>query len=449
MKSKSFVLIFALVISLLLLFFSSGFLSAAEKYELYIAQGIEKLNEGKFNEAIAVLNRALELSPDNPEAIYYSGVAHIRLGELMRAEKLFLRIIKKDESFASAYFELGRIYYIQSDCTRSINYFSTFVSLSDDESLKAYATELMDGCIEVKKAEQGKRYNLHLSAGSQYDDNVILEPSNPVSPAERESDWRVLANINADAVLFTWRESDSLWKQRKTAVTLRADYSFYQSFHFDLDDFDTHYHKIKPSLSFDISDVVKPSIGYSYEYTLLGGDRYSGMNTVYTDISVKEGEHLSTDITYEYKDLRYWDSDLFASNSERSGNQSTVGVKQNFQYEKISADLHLYSDFNRTDVEYWSFNAYRMGTNLTYRITSPLYLTVQAEYNESRYRDHYPSFRKKREDNMQKYSVILAYRISEKFSVYASEDHTINDSNLDPFDYTRNIIGLYVTLSIL
>jgi tetratricopeptide (TPR) repeat protein len=450
MKLSSVLLsVFAVYILSLNSFWTSSIL-AADPVEIYIAQGIEKLNEGKFNEAIEVLNRALLLSPKNPEAIYYSGIAHTRIGELDRAEELFLRIIKNDESFASAYFELGRIYYIRSDCSRSINYLSTFISLSDDESSKAYAKELIDGCNEFERAAQAKKYNLHLSVGSQYDDNVILEPSNPLSPAERGSDGRVLANVNADADLFTWRENDTLWQRRKkVAVTLRADYSFYQSFHFDLNDFNVHYHKIKPYLILDISDVVKPSIGYSYEYTLLGGNRYSGVNTVYTEMSVREGEHLSTSIAYEYRTLRYWDSDLFISNSIRSGSQNTIGVKQNFQHEKINGDVHFYNDFNRADAAYWSFDGFRAGTNLTYRVVSPLFLTVQAEYNRSKFLDEYPSFQEKRKDEMQKYSIILAYRISEKFSVYASEDYTVNDSNLRPFDYTRNIVSLYVTVTIL
>ena len=415
-------------------YFGSQIILALESYELNIAEGIEQLNENKYKEALESLNKALAISPDNTEALYYSGVAYTRLGDIDKAKEVFLKIIKEDESFANVYLELGRIYYIQSDCSMTRQYLSSFLDLADDELLKAYAADLMGACAE----EQEKPYSLYVSLGAQYDDNVLLEPSNPVAPTDAKDDGRVVAYVIADATLFD-----------NENMSFNTEYTFYQSLHFSLDDFDVHYHRIKPSIDFKMFDALTTTLGYAFDYTLLGGDRYSGVNTYFANINFTENDNFSTDLISEYKDFKYRDGDLFADNAIRSGHQTTYGLKQNFRKGDLSGNLFYFSDFGRASVGYWSFNGHRLGVELTYRVSSPLFLTFFGEYAQSDYRDVFLNFTEERDDKVQKYSVVLAYKVTDRIALYLSEDFTVNDSNLSSFDYTRNIIGLYLTASIL
>jgi hypothetical protein len=434
MKKKFFCLSVLVLFLISSPYFTSQIISAAESYELNIAEGIEKLNESKYKEALESLNKALAISPDNLEALYYAGVAYTRLGNIEKAKEVFLKIIKEDESFANVYLELGRIYYIQSDCPSTRQYLSSFLNLADDELLKAYAADLMGACAE----EQVKPYNLHVSLGSQYDDNVLIEPSNPVAPVDAKDDGRVVAYVIADATLLD-----------NENMSFNTEYTFYQSLHFSLDNFDVHYHRIKPSIDFKTFDALTTTLGYAFDYTLLGGDRYSGVNTYFANINIMENENFSTDLISEYKDFKYSDTDLFATNAIRSGHQTTYGLKQNFRKGDLSGNIFYFSDFGRASVEYWSFNGHRLGVELTYRATSPFFLTFFGEYAESDYREVFPNFTEERDDKVQKYSVILAYKITDRMALYLSDDFTVNDSNLSPFDYKRNIIGFYLTASIL
>ena len=72
---KSIYILFSVALVFLLLSISVTGLHAAEEYELFIAQGIEKINEGKYSEAAEILEKALAAAPDNIEAIYYSAMA--------------------------------------------------------------------------------------------------------------------------------------------------------------------------------------------------------------------------------------------------------------------------------------------------------------------------------------------------------------------------------------
>ncbi|MEC4686470.1 MAG: tetratricopeptide repeat protein [Nitrospirota bacterium] len=426
-----------LCIALVFIFLStvSPLYAGSEDYELYIAQGIQKINQGKTKDAIVLLRKALKLTPESPEAAYYAGVAYSINGNYKEAESLFLQTLQLDETSANAYLELGRIYYVTSRCDDLEELLSKFIDRSKDKALKGEAAELVDGCRN--KAEE-KPYRLDISAGTQYDSNVILEPSNPPVSAERKSDTRAVLYVTSGAVLL---------KDRVIKLTL--DYNFYQSLHMNLNEFNVQYHKITPVLEMTFSDALRSSVGYSLEYTLLGSDLYSRFHTFYGKFTVKESEKLSTEAIYEYRSLKYWDGDIFQTNSIRTGYQNTVGIKQNFYLNRLSGEIYYFSDFNRAKEGYWAFDGQRLGAELAYKITPHLHINVSGEYNERRYHDDFPGFQEKRLDRMQQYSLRLIYFISERMSASVTESYTVNDSNIALFNYKRNITGIFLTIDVL
>jgi tetratricopeptide (TPR) repeat protein len=437
MGDKSvFLLLFLFLIVAALFIIPGSSVFAAEDFELYLAKGIEKINEGQHDEAIEDLKKAESLAPDNIEVAFYLALAYARTGELEQAEALFQKVLEEDESADTVHLELGRIYYIKEECSRSADYLTRYIALTDDEDFKKYAQSLMEECGERGKKE--KPYYLNVSAGYQYDDNVIVEPENPTITADAKSDSRVIAYLTGGATLLD-----------KGVMHFKTEYDFYQSAHFDLSDFDIHYHRIKPKLEFQVSDIIKPAVGYAYEYTMLGGDRYGGTHVYFADISIIEGEKSSTDLKYEHRNFKYWNSKTFPTNSIRSGSQNIIGVKQNYGSGKIKADLYLDGIFNRADANEWSYDGFKAGGELSYRITSPLIITVSAEYGENDYRKDYPGFSEERLDKVQVYSAILTYSFSERFTVYISDDYIRNDSNIFLFDYKRNIVGIYLTVGVL
>ncbi len=402
---------------------------------MYLAKGIQKINDGKMRDALAFLKKAQVISPDNPEITYFTGIAYSRLGNYSEAEALFIKALGMDEDALNVYFELGRLYYLTSECGKSEEFLLKFKSLSEDESLNDYAESLMETCGDEKTE---KPYSLNLSAGAQYDSNVIIEPSNPPVSDEDKSGVRALVYLSSGATLLD-----------KGAVKLKANYNFYQSLHADLDDYNVHYHKVTPFVELAVSDVFKPEAGYSFEYILLGGERYSRIHSYYGSVDVKESEYLSTEVIYEYSDNRYWNSPLFETNDIRSGFQNSFGIKQNFLLDRLAGDIYYYGDFNRAEEQYWSFNGYRLGTELVYKITDPLFVSVSGEYSEKDYRDEYPDSELERLDKTQQYSLTLTYLLSGTMSVSVTEYFTRNNSNLGIFDYKRNITGIFLTIGVL
>jgi tetratricopeptide (TPR) repeat protein len=419
----------------LLLFLCPGY-SSAQDYEVYIARGIQLINEEKFSEALGSLQKAHSMMPDSLEANYYTGVAHSRLGNYKEAEELLLHSMQMGESDANVHFELGRLYYITSECDKSEVYLSKYKSMSDDTAVKEYASRLMETCGEEEAGE--KKYYLNISVGGQHDTNVILEPTNPIVAADEDSDIRAIVYVSAGGEII----EAGAWK-------FIADYNFYQSFHDELDDFNIHYHKIKPSLELNVSEMFIPSVGYSFEHTHFGGDKYSRVHTYFGKLIVRESDRLSTEAIYEYRDNTYLDSDLFETNSDRSGYQHTFGLKQNFYGSRLAGDIYIFSDTDRAKRNYWSHSGYRIGAEIVYKVLSSLFLNVSGEYNRRMYKDEFPGFDESRLDRMQQYSARVTYLFSKRLSVSVADTYTINDSTLSVFDYDRNVAGVFITVGVL
>jgi len=436
MKMKKIsVYLVILAASFLLLTTTAAF--AADEFELYIAQGIEKINSGKYREAVEILKKALALRPDNPEAEFYSGMAYSRIGEMSRAEKLFQEIKTEEVYASSVYLELGRIYYARKECKSADKHLTIFKALSADDAQKGYADAMIERCYEQEAAE--KPYKLNLTTGVQYDTNVILEPTNPpVDEDLRNSDGRVVFLINAGARVFKNRD-----------VTAKVDYNFYQSLHFDLDRFNVNYNSIEPTVELTTSDVIRPSLGYKFENIYFDRDEYGFTHAGFAKVNLKESEHYSIDGIYEFRENHYRDTDTYTTNSDRKGHQHVYGIVQKFDRDKVRGDIHYYYDINNAKEDQWSYSSNSVGATVGYRVMEPMVVRVSADFTDRYHREEFPGFEDRRHDEMQRYSLKVHYSVTDRIIVTLSENYTRNDSNMADYDYNRNIIGLLLTYGVI
>lgn len=427
------------VLSLAFLLLLNSTTYSAPREELLIAKGMQKMSEGKMKEALKLFDQALEVSPGNIEARYYSGMAHSRLGELKKAEDIFSGILQKNDKFNDAHLELGRLYYIQTECDKADNSLNKFVSISDDSDLNKYASEMMKACRDDEAADRGGRpsgYYVNLSLGGQHDDNVIVEPTNTLNPSDRKSDFRALFYLTAGADIF-----------ERDFFKLKGVYTFYLSQHQHMTEFNVNYHELSPTIELDVSSMFKPSAGYSMGYTSIGGDLYSLNHKYFAKVKVVEDDRSSTDIMYEYSTTKYWDSDLFQTTSIRTGHKNSTGIRQNYS-DNFNADIYFFYDAERAKVDYWGYDGFRVGGNISIEIVTSLYGGLSAEYSEREYEGISPSAAEIRLDRMQQYSCRLTYVVNDTFSLQLTEAYTINDSNLDLFNYRRNIVGIFLTAGV-
>lgn len=426
-----------------IIFFSTPLLHASDDYEIYVAKGIQKINKGQYHGAVEMLEKASGLAPDDPEVVYYSAVAYSRTGNYEKAKKLFLRILEDDPSALNAYLEIGRIYYIQSECVKADEYLSNLISLTEDPALKRYAESMIGDCSEKETVKEERDFDLSITLGGQYDSNVILESDNPsvVTTRERKSDSRLIAYLSAGAKMY-----------EDSTLRLDVDYSLYLSKHTHLDDLNVQYHKISPKIEIlNFPGMIVPMLGYSFEYTQLGSDHYSNRHGVFGGVVIKEGEGFSTDISYKFTKSNLFDSGMYATNSLRTGDEKTVEVAQKFVLKKVRFNINYSMASNEASVGYWDYDSDKAGAEVSYAVTSPvkLNMTFSANHHVNRYKSDYPGFGYSRSDKLNQYNVMLTCLGFKNAAVTLMNSYSTNKSNINLFDYDRNIISLFLTMRVL
>jgi tetratricopeptide (TPR) repeat protein len=97
-----------LVLTLLFLLLLPGW-GAAQDVQIYVNQGIENSQAGRYDQALKAFDQALKLKPNDPALITYKGIVYYAKGNNGQAMKLFEEAIKLNPNFGRAYYQRAMI----------------------------------------------------------------------------------------------------------------------------------------------------------------------------------------------------------------------------------------------------------------------------------------------------------------------------------------------------
>ncbi len=83
--------------------------------EAWSVHARNRLESGDTLQALSALGKAIEYSPFSVEPLNLAGIVYYRLGDPDKAVTLFRKAIAVDSSNASAYFNLGMVYWQQNN----------------------------------------------------------------------------------------------------------------------------------------------------------------------------------------------------------------------------------------------------------------------------------------------------------------------------------------------
>jgi tetratricopeptide (TPR) repeat protein len=399
-----------------------------EARDIAVARGISRINEGRTRDALAEFERALALSPADPEALYYAAAAHASLGNHAEAERLLNRAVDAAGAAPDLCYELGWLSYRRADMSRAEDFFRQFLRSAEGDDRRALAARMARHCREQRL---GYAVSAHAFVGAEYDSNVPVQPENPPYESEDPADYRAFLFATVDG---------TLWRGRPVEGAVR--YAFYQSMHDRLADFGVQYHKVGSTLALNALGPFRPSVGGAYEYTLYGGERYGDARTATGTLAVREGRRFSTEACYEGAGRQYWDSDLFPRNSEMNGPFQAMGLVQKLSTGALQTEVYGFLDSLRADERYWAYDGWRGGARLAAAIAKPLHLRVSAEYEDRRYLAPPPSDEDDRHDEVWHFGLGLTLRLSDRWCLVLTESYTLSASNWDLSDYERSVTGL-------
>ena len=144
-----------------------------------LSEGKALIKSGNYAEAATILRKAVSEAPDDPEANLYLGMALNGLADKEAATYLKRSLLMEPENPATN-FEMGMVYYLKNVYAEAADFFENTQLLAPGSDYAQKSQKMLQIMAEKRK---GKRWNLSLLTGMQYDSNVIVNGNNNPSPA--------------------------------------------------------------------------------------------------------------------------------------------------------------------------------------------------------------------------------------------------------------------------
>jgi tetratricopeptide (TPR) repeat protein len=480
--------------------------------EPWLARGRCEVRLRRYPEAVASLETAGQRDPGAPGVALPLAIARYHQGDLAgaataldvaeaaepdRAEVQLYRgllLLARSDDAGAAAEHLARARTRDADAVEPIaSYYEGLAWLEASEPERAgqaFERVIADwpGSEWAERAERGLEATQPLQrrrwargeVGWQYDDNAVLVGEGVQLPAEisSERDTRVVWSLEAGAEL--WKTPDWTW-----GALLRYDGVAYQ----DLDDFDSHYPVLTSWLDRSLGEQRVLRFEADAGYAWVGGNpflalqrygvglyqgfggwgtsrvfaRFGRYNFLFPNEDVPDGPGRRGAPCLDTSDILCAPPGIDeARERNRDGNESIAGLEHTLPLRWGTAwggyRFHHYG----TRGSEFSFNGHELSVG--FRSALPFGFVLQAEgryflrnYNNASTfadpgdlffnRQYGLSASQRRDDDFLSY-LSLGYPVGEHALVEARWTYQRNRSNVDVFDYRRNIVGVHLTLHV-
>lgn len=274
------------------------------------------------------------------------------------------------------------------------------------------------------KAADGK-VAVDLEVGAEYDDNITIDS---IDSNSRQGDSMLRINGAFGVQLF-----------EKNETGFNARYSFFQSLHRDLTEFDLQIHGLSGRLK---SKIGKINVGadYRYDHIRLAGNGFLNAHTVGTDIGLLVAKQTYLTAGYEFRHQSFADP----ARSERNADRHSVDAKLYFLLgdgENITTGYRVSRQTAGIDsLSYWghTFDAsYKRPVTLGSTIVTA---RIRYQYRHKDYSAVDPQIGAERSDKRHTIRFGIDVPLSDRVALGAEYKYVASISNLQTVDYNGNSI---------
>lgn len=416
------------------------------------------IDKEQYDAAIATLEPVRQVPGMEGRAAFFVALAQLRQGNLDQARANFRYAGEKDPQLAAtaSYYE-GVIAYRNDERGKARAILSSTLDKNPGRGVSHEAETL----LQTIQNRGGRRYSLYAEAGLQADSNVCLladdqnlgcqsPSSTSTSKGKDESDGRGVFTLGGLVHAYSSK-----------AIDLTLGYEFFQSVHFDLNEFNLQDHRPRAQLAADLGPVYLGVLG-QYDYYLLDMDGFLSEVTALPWLIIPEGDVARTEVFYR---MRYRDFGL-GNYQVRDGYNHAPGIRQVFYLG--AADRYAYLGYkfdsedpkdktrNGVDSDEYGYSGHE--ANVGVRVTLAASLPVEASfaYRNERYRSEsadLPGSDGRRHDDeyrVRAYAEIpwSLFLPNAEFAEYTSfalaYSYNLNESDNNYYDYDRHIGSLTI-----
>ena len=288
----------------------------------------------------------------------------------------------------------------------------------------------------IDEKTEERQWTLTSSIGYQYDDNVVLSPSDNVlaSSISRTADSRFTLFLRGDLQLAQWAPQGS-----------GAGYSLYQSLHKALTQFDTQSHELNFYIPYQ-KGWLKGKADYLFRFTEVDSASYLLGHELRANAFFPHNARRATNIDYKFQWSDFEDSALFPINSDRDGTRQELGITEYLQHEKRRGSFGYSVNLETAQNDDWAYVGHRFFAGVKSSLPFSLQGELEMSYVGKRYRhpNSFSSTEQKREDDVYGAAVGLRRPLLKKWAISLQYAYTSNDSNIALFDYRRGIASINI-----
>jgi Tfp pilus assembly protein PilF len=220
--------------------------------------GVTLVEEQQYAEALPWLEQARRSPALATRASLFIGIAQLRDNQQAAAKESFGRLVDDPEHGVTARYYAGVVDYQLGNFAEAKAAFTVVAQAQPGSAVGREAQRF----LELLESPSGRWYSFSAALGLNYDSNVILAPAvgggdaQTILGVSQKSDGEGV--IRAGALLVPW--------QRGATVSLA--YDFFQSYHFELVEFDLQAHTVSTQVSSEAGAFRFGLLG-RYDYSLL------------------------------------------------------------------------------------------------------------------------------------------------------------------------------------
>jgi tetratricopeptide (TPR) repeat protein len=435
-------------------------------------RGLARARLGRAGEAIADLERAIELRPDLPHAALDLGILYLEQERFEQAELWLRRAVQEPANrftaalflgfalFRSGEVEEARGFFEEAakdpELRTAASYYDALSLLRLGETAQAgvrlsevagarpdtaigQAAQRYLGAAPRPIAAEEKRWAVYGDVGFGYDSNVVLAPDDSTIEdtrgIDRSSDGRTVLAFGG-----RYRVYDS------ERVDATLSYDLHQSLYFQIDDFDLQGHRLRA----DVRSLLLPvQLGLSgtYDYYLLDFSGFFQQGTVVPWATLFEGRVAATQVYYRFRVQDFVD-DVF--DPYRDSFNHAVGLRQHFLLgasDRFVSVGYQYDDENpiSKNGDDFQYAGHQFDARFHFSLldwargeTGYLFRLEDYEFRNSR---GGPPPNERRDDREHQLVFHLERPLTPYLLLQAEYLGRINDSNLDEFEYDRHVVS--------
>jgi hypothetical protein len=395
-----------------------------------MARGAAALEAGDPVRAQTEYREAVKEHPNDPEAALYLAIALNRTDD-PAAESALKTALRLEPGNPRINLELGTFFYNRRMYEESGDYFENLLALNTDLEMKAAAEGYL---ANIRSQSSGKRWGVSLMGGMQYDTNVPLaaDPTQLPVGTSRMGDWKGIVNFGLNGVAF-----------RDSHQELTGSYSFYQTLHLHLNEFNLTQNTIDVTYKRRLTPLLSAKLSADLESIQLGGKQFLNDYSITPGVLVTLHDGIIIGLDYRFRDSYFKDSDTYPTSTDRDGVTHSVILSY---HHPLSETLNLRAGytFDRalTKLTAWSSIAHTGSAGVTISLPHALTLDVSMEAVATDYDEILIGATDIRSDTTLTGAAALIWQASEHLGLSLGYQYTNNRSNISGYGYNRGITSI-------